>query len=90
MSNKAIGLVEVRGLVSAITILDAMVKAAGVEHLSTKKKLGGGLVTVIVEGDVGSVKAAIETAKSTAGSMIEVFCAEVIARPHEGIIQYLK
>ncbi|MEJ6950388.1 BMC domain-containing protein [Natronospora cellulosivora (SeqCode)] len=90
MSGKAIGLIEVKGLVSAINTLDAMVKAAGVEHLSTKKSLGGGLVTVVVQGDVGAVKAAIDAGKTAAERRTEVFCAEVIARPHEGLVEYLK
>ena len=90
MSNKSIGLVEVKGLVSAVHILDAMVKAAGVDHLCTKKSLGGGLVTVIVEGDVGAVKAAVDAGKTAGERITEIFCAEVIARPSEGIREYLK
>ncbi|MTI59025.1 MAG: BMC domain-containing protein [Firmicutes bacterium] len=90
MSNQAIGLIEVRGLVSGIHVLDAMVKAAGVKHLSTKKDLGGGLVTVIVEGDVGAVKAAVEAGRDSASQRTEVFCAEVIPRPHQGIREYLE
>lgn len=89
MSGGAIGLIEVKGLVTGIHVLDAMIKAAGVKHLSTKKDLGGGLVTVIVEGDVGAVKAAIEAGKDAGTRMSEVFCAEVIARPHDGIREYL-
>ncbi|HLV09250.1 MAG TPA: BMC domain-containing protein [Halanaerobiales bacterium] len=86
----ALGLVEVRGLVTGIHVLDAMIKAAGVKHICTKKKMGGGLVTVVVEGDVGAVKAAVEAGGEAGSRISEVFCAEVIARPHEGIIEYLK
>lgn len=90
MVNGAIGLVEVRGLVTGIHILDAMVKAAGVDHVCTKKNLGGGLVTVVVSGDVGAVRAAVDAGKEAGSRMGEVFCGEVIARPHQGILEYLK
>lgn len=90
MNNGAIGLIEIKGLVAAVHVLDVMIKAAGVKHLCSKKDLGGGLVTVIVEGDVGAVKAAVEAGKSAGEKAGEVFCAEIIARPHKDIRKYLQ
>jgi len=90
MANQSVGLIEVRGLVTAVHVIDAMVKAAGVKHLSTRKDLGGGLVTVVVEGDVGSVRAALEAGRNSISGRAEVFCSEIIPRPHPGLNKYLK
>ncbi|MGM0776351.1 MAG: BMC domain-containing protein [Bacillota bacterium] len=79
---KAIGLIETRGLTAAIEALDAMAKAANVS-LVDLKRVGSGLVTVIIEGDVAAVTAAVEvgkTAHTTAGG--ELVSANVIPRPH--------
>lgn len=84
----ALGMVETRGLVGAIEAADAMVKAANV-HLIGKERSGGGLVTVMVRGDVGAVKAATEAGSEAAKRVGELISVHVIPRPHgevEGII----
>ena len=78
----AIGLIETRGLVGSIEAADAMVKAANV-GLIGREKIGGGLVTVIVEGDVGAVKAAVDAGAEAASRVGKVLSVQVIARPHE-------
>ncbi|MDD3776385.1 MAG: BMC domain-containing protein [Actinomycetota bacterium] len=80
--NKALGLIETRGLVGSIEAADAMVKAANVTLIS-KAYVGGGLVTVIVEGDVGAVKAAVDAGSAAAKRVGEVVSVHVIPRPHE-------
>lgn len=81
MSTAALGLIETRGLVPAIEAADAMVKAAQVELIG-KVQIGGGLVTVLVRGDVGAVKAATEAGAAAAGKVGELVSVHVIARPH--------
>ncbi|MBC8388297.1 MAG: BMC domain-containing protein [Actinobacteria bacterium] len=80
--QKAIGLIETRGLVGSIEAADAMVKAANVKLLG-KENIGGGLVTVVVEGDVGAVKAATDAGASAAKKVGELLSVHVIPRPHE-------
>lgn len=77
----AIGLIETRGLVGSIEAADAMVKAANVSLIG-KEQIGGGLVTVIVEGDVGAVKAAVDAGASAAKKVGELISVHVIPRPH--------
>jgi ethanolamine utilization protein EutM len=77
----ALGLVETRGLVAAVEAADAMVKAANVT-LMGKEQVGAGLVTVLVRGDVGAVKAATDAGASAAAKVGEVVSVHVIARPH--------
>ncbi len=77
----ALGMIETRGLVPALEAADAMVKAANVE-LVTNERVGGGLVTVIVRGDVGAVKAATDAGGVAANKVGEVLSIHVIARPH--------
>lgn len=84
----ALGMVETRGLVGAIEAADAMVKAANV-HLVGKEQVGSGLVTVMVRGDVGAVKAATEAGCAAAERVGELVSVHVIPRPHaevEGIL----
>ncbi len=84
----ALGMVETRGLVGAIEAADAMVKAANVV-LVGKEQIGAGLVTVMVRGDVGAVKAAVEAGSAAAGRVGELKSTHVIPRPHsdvEGIL----
>ena len=91
MVSDALGMVETKGLVSAIEAADAMVKAANV-NLVGYEKIGSGLVTVMVRGDVGAVKAAVE-AGAVAAAVGEVVSLHVIPRPHidtERIIPTLK
>ena len=82
MSGKALGLIETRGLVGCIEAGDAMVKAANVRMIGIER-IGGGLVTVLVDGDVGAVKAAVEAGSAAAKKVGEVLSIHVIPRPHE-------
>ena len=79
---KALGMIETRGLVAAIEAADAMVKAANVT-LACKERVGGGLVTVMVRGDVGAVKAATDAGAAAAERVGELISVHVIPRPHE-------
>ncbi len=81
MANQAIGMIETRGYVPALAAADAMVKAANVEIVS-KNEVGGGLVSVVVKGDVGAVKAATEAGAEAANQIGEVVAVHVIPRPH--------
>ena len=82
MANaNALGMVETRGLVGAIEAADAMVKAANVT-LVGKEQVGAGLVTVLVRGDVGAVKAATEAGAAAAENVGELISVHVIPRPH--------
>ena len=92
MVSDALGMVETKGLVSAIEAADAMVKAANV-NLVGYEKIGSGLVTVMVRGDVGAIKAAVEAGAVAARAVGEVVSLHVIPRPHidtERIIPTLK
>ena len=79
---KALGMIETRGLVASIEAADAMVKAANVT-LTCKERVGGGLVTVMVRGDVGAVKAAVDAGAAAAERVGELVSVHVIPRPHE-------
>lgn len=81
MNSDALGMVETKGLVGAIEAADAMVKAANV-NLVGYEKIGSGLVTVMVRGDVGAVKAAVEAGAVAARAVGEVVSLHVIPRPH--------
>ncbi|MBK6941280.1 MAG: BMC domain-containing protein [Planctomycetes bacterium] len=81
MAHIALGMVETRGLVGAIEAADAMVKAAQVV-LTAKEKVGGGLTTVFVRGDVGAVKAATDAGAAAAARVGELVSVHVIPRPH--------
>ncbi|HIE85674.1 MAG: BMC domain-containing protein [Gammaproteobacteria bacterium] len=85
MSNQAIGMIETRGYVPALASADAMVKAANVELVS-KNEVGGGLVSVVIKGDVGAVKAATEAGSEAANQVGEVVAVHVIPRPHVDLI----
>ena len=78
---QALGMVETKGLVASIEAADAMVKAAN-ETLIGKVHVGGGLVTVMVRGDVGAVKAATDAGAAAAGNIGELVSVHVIPRPH--------
>lgn len=83
----AIGLLETRGLVALVEATDAMAKAANVQIVK-RVQIGGGLVTTIVRGDVGSVRAAVEAganAVTSAGG--ELIASHIIPRPAEGVIE---
>jgi ethanolamine utilization microcompartment shell protein EutS len=80
----ALGMVETRGLVASIEASDAMVKAADVTLVGTEK-IGSGLVSVMVRGDVGAVNAAVEAGREAAARLGEVFATHVIPRPHPDV-----
>ena len=80
----ALGMIETRGLVGAIEAADAMVKAANVT-LVGKEHIGGGLVTVMVRGDVGAVKSATDAGAAEAERVGELISVHVIPRPHDEI-----
>ncbi|MDP4161826.1 MAG: BMC domain-containing protein [Bacillota bacterium] len=86
--NNALGMIETKGLVGAIEAADAMMKAANVE-LVGKVNVGGGLITVMVRGDVGAVKAATEAGADAAGRVGELLSVHVIPRPHQDIERIL-
>lgn len=84
MPKEALGLIETRGLVATIEAADAMVKAANV-ILIGKEIIGGGFVTVMVRGDVGAVKAAVEAGAVAARKVGDLVSAHVIPRPHNEV-----
>jgi ethanolamine utilization protein EutM len=84
MTLDALGLIETRGLVGSIEAADAMVKAAKVQLIG-KEKVGGGYVTVMVRGDVGAVKAAVDAGAAAAEKVGELVSVHVIPRPHTDV-----
>lgn len=90
MQQEALGMIETRGLIGAIEAADAMVKAANVTLIGSEK-IGSGLVTIMVRGDVGAVKAAVDAGVSAASNVGEVVSNYVIPRPHtevEGLLPH--
>ena len=83
-SLQALGMVETKGLVAAIEAADAMVKAANVTLIG-KERIGSGLVTVMVRGDVGAVKSAVDAGAAAAERVGELVSVHVIPRPHEEV-----
>ena len=88
MAQEALGMVETRGLVAAIEAADAMVKAAEVELIGTEK-IGSGLVSVMVRGDVGAVQAAVEAGRTSSSKLGEIIATHVIPRPHGDVEKIL-
>ena len=88
MAQEALGMVETRGLVAAVEAADAMVKAAEVVLIGTEK-IGSGLVSVMVRGDVGAVKAAVEAGTQAASALGEIVATHVIPRPHADVEKLL-
>ena len=84
--NDSIGMVETKGYVGSVEASDAMVKAANVS-LVRQIQIGGGFVTVIVKGDIGSVKAAVDAGAEAAKRVGELVCSHLIARPHIELIR---
>jgi ethanolamine utilization protein EutM len=84
--NESIGMVETRGYTGSVEASDAMVKAANVA-LVNQIQIGGGYVTVVVKGDVGSVKAAVDAGAEAAKRVGELVCSHVIARPHHDLLR---
>jgi microcompartment protein CcmL/EutN len=88
MQQIALGMIETKGLVAAIEAADAMVKAAKVTLLG-REKVGGGLVTVLVRGEVGAVKAATDAGAAAAQRVGELIAVHVIPRPHAEVEPFL-
>ena len=88
MVQQALGMVETRGLVAAIEAADAMLKSANVVLVGTEK-IGSGLVSVMVRGDVGAVKAAVESGAASASRLGELVATHVIPRPHTDVEKIL-
>ena len=88
MDKQALGMVETKGLVGAIEAADAMVKAANV-MLVGKEQIGSGLVTVMVRGDVGAVKASVDAGAAAAKRVGELVSVHVIPRPHQDVEKIL-
>ena len=88
MAQEALGMVETRGLTAAIEASDAMTKAAEVVLIGTEK-IGSGLVTVMVRGDVGAVKSSVEAGSNAAGKLGELVAQHVIPRPHNDVEKIL-
>ena len=88
MSLEALGMIETRGLVAAIEAADAMLKAANVTLIGTEK-IGSGLVSVMVRGDVGAANAAVEAGATNASKLGELVAKHVIPRPHSDVEKIL-
>ena len=85
--SEAIGLLETRGYVGLVEASDAMVKAANVQLIKSIP-IGGALITTIVQGDVGSVKAAVEAGREAATRVGNLVASHVIARPSDGLVKF--
>ena len=88
MSSEALGMIETRGLIGSIEAADAMVKAANVTLVGSER-IGSGLVTIMVRGDVGAVKAAVEAGSANASKLGELIATHVIPRPHNDVEKIL-
>src|SRR5262247_1222275 len=84
--SEALGMIETKGYVCSVEASDAMVKAANVALVKTVP-IGGGLITVIAKGDVGSVKAAVDAGAKAAGKVGELVSSHIIARPHDDLLK---
>ena len=84
--QSAIGLIETKGLIALVEATDAMAKAANVSIVK-RVAIGGGLVTTVVSGDVGSVRAAVEAGANAASQIGELVSSHIIARPAEGLVE---
>lgn len=84
--SEAIGMIETKGYVGSVEASDAMVKAANVTLVKTIP-VGGGLITVLAKGDIGSIKAAVDAGSKAASKIGELVCSHVIARPHEELLE---
>ncbi len=82
----AIGLLETKGLVALVLATDAMAKAANVQ-IAKRVQIGGGLVTTVVRGDVGSVRAAVEAGANAANRVGELIASHIIPRPADGVMK---
>ncbi|MDR1542242.1 MAG: BMC domain-containing protein [Clostridiales bacterium] len=87
--EQSVALLEVQALVAAIAGLDAMLKAASVRLIHIERRLGGRLVTVVVDGELSAVAAALEAGREAASKVGKVKLSGVIARPHPEILKFL-
>jgi ethanolamine utilization protein EutM len=87
--NEALGMIETKGFIALIEAVDAMMKAANVKFLGWDK-VGSGLVSAFVSGDVAAVKAATDAGAAAAGRIGQVMSVQVIARPHDDLYKVLK
>ena len=87
--STALGMIETKGYVCSVEASDAMVKAAGVT-LTKQVQIGGGFVTILVAGDVGSVKAAVDAGAAAAAKVGDLLSAHVIPRPHDDLLKQFK
>lgn len=87
---KALGFVEVSGVVAAVEALDSMLKTADVEFLTWEKKLGGRLVTIVITGSISSVQEAVENGKARANQITKTVAHATIANPHEEVIKLIE
>ncbi|MFP4697713.1 MAG: BMC domain-containing protein [Eubacteriales bacterium] len=86
--GSAIGFIETKGLTAAVEAADNMLKTAHVE-LVGMEKIGSGLITIIIKGEVGAVKASTEAGAETAGQLGELVAVHVIPRPHDDLLSIL-
>jgi ethanolamine utilization protein EutM len=84
--SEALGMIETKGYVGSVEASDAMVKAANVTLIKTVP-IGGGLITVMARGDVGSVKAAVDAGSKAASRVGELISSHILARPHEDLLK---
>lgn len=84
--SEALGMIETKGYVGSVEASDAMVKAANVSLIKTVP-IGGGMITVLAQGDVGSVKAAVDAGSKAASKVGELIGSHIIARPHEDLVE---
>lgn len=84
--SEALGMIETKGYVGAVEASDAMVKAANVSLVKTIP-IGGGMITVLCKGDVGSVKAAVDAGSKAAGKVGELISSHILARPHDDLLK---
>ena len=87
--KKAIGIFEVKGMVSATLWLDAMLKSADVRLIRSEKLIGSGLVTTIIAGEVGAISHALEVAKGIAAQLSKQSVSVVLSNPHEEILKFI-
>ena len=84
--SEALGMIETKGYVGAVEASDAMVKAANVRLVKTIP-IGGGMITVLAQGDVGSVKAAVDAGANAAARVSELISSHLLARPHDDLLK---
>ncbi|RDY23842.1 BMC domain-containing protein [Romboutsia maritimum] len=86
--GKALGMIETKGLVAALEATDVILKSSNVS-LEACEKIGFGLVTIVISGNIGDVKTAIEAGAEAAGCIGEIYAVHVIENPHKGVIEIL-